>query len=56
MKNTFEFWAIDKDGQKWNEFVTTKSSRQTKVKALITKKYNLDIDKCQDFGIRNVTE
>jgi len=55
-KRTFEFWAIDKNGDKWNEYVTTKSSRKTKVKALIAQKYKIDIEQCKDFGIREVTE
>ena len=55
-KRTFEFWAIDKNGHKWNEYVTTKSSRNTKVKALIAKKYKIDIDQCNDFGMREITE
>ena len=47
---------IDKNGDKWNEYVTTKSSRKTKVKALITQKYKIDIEQCKDFGLREVTE
>ena len=53
-KRTFEFWAIDKNGRKWNEYVTTKSSRKTKVKAFIGKKYKIDIEQCQEFGLREV--
>ena len=53
-KRTFEFWAIDKNGSKWNEYVTTKSSRKTKVKAFIGKKYKIDIEQCQEFGLREV--
>lgn len=55
-KRTFEFWAIDKDGCKWNEYVTTKSSRASKVKRLITQKYGIDITQCQDFGMRDITD
>jgi len=55
-KRVFEFWAIDKNGNKWNENVITKSRRKTKVKALITQKYNIDIEQCEDFGIREVSE
>jgi hypothetical protein len=53
-KNTFEFWAIDEKGCKWNECVTTKSSRASKVKKLITQKYGINIEKCQDFGMREI--
>ena len=53
-KRTFEFWAIDKNGGKWNEYVTTKSSRKTKVKAFISQKYKIDIEQCQEFGLREV--
>lgn len=53
---TFEFWAIDKNGQKWNEYVHTKSSRNSKVRKLIAEKYKIDIEKCQDFGMREIFE
>lgn len=55
-KRTFEFWAIDKNGGKWHEYVTTKKSRKTKVKAFISQKYKIDIEQCKDFGLREVTE
>lgn len=56
MKRTFEFWAIDKDGMKHNNYYHTKISRINKVKKLIEQKYGIEIDKCIDFGIRETTE
>ena len=53
-KITYEFWAISESGDKYHEYITTKSSRESKVKTQITEKYNLDISKCRDFGIRKI--
>ena len=39
----FEFWAIDEKGNKWNEYVQSKSRRSNKVKEVISKKFNIDI-------------
>ena len=54
MANIFEFWAIDKDGQKYHEYIKTKSSRNSKVEKVISKKYNINIDDCLHFGMRQV--
>ena len=53
-KITYEFWAILENGDKYHEHITTKHSRESKVKTQITEKYSLDISKCNDFGIRKV--
>ena len=51
---TFEFWAIDKNGVKWNEYIESSSVRNSKIKALITAKFGIEIDKCKDFGMRQI--
>lgn len=51
-KKTFEWWAIDKNKNKYHEYETSKHSRVNKVKKIIEVKYNFKIDECIDFGIR----
>ncbi|MGK0174053.1 MAG: hypothetical protein ACI9AT_000416 [Ulvibacter sp.] len=53
-RKTFEWWAIDKHGNKYHEYETPKSSRTSKVKSMIEKKYGFNILECLDFGIRQV--
>ena len=55
-KRNFEFWAVDKNGHKWHEYISVKHTRISKVKAAISKKYNIDIDKCLDFDLIESTE
>ena len=53
-KTTYEFWAISENGDKYHEHITTKSGRASKIKTQISERYNLDIPKCKDFGIRKI--
>ena len=52
MKRTVEFWAIDKDGNKYNEYIKTKLANKKKIKLLIEQKYKFKISECIDFGFR----
>jgi hypothetical protein len=50
----WEYWAIDKDGNKYHETVKTKSNRNSKVRAIIQTKVSFNIDECLDFGFRKL--
>lgn len=52
MKRQIEFWAIDVDGNKYHEYITTKIANKTKIKKLIESIYDFDVDSCVDFGMR----
>ena len=52
----FEWWAIDKHGQKHHEYHKTSTRRESKVKKQIQRKYKIDLTKCQDFGIKEVLD
>lgn len=54
MTNVYEWWAIDENGNKYNDSFPTKSSRSSKVKKEIEKKYKINIDKCKEFGLRKI--
>ncbi len=49
---TYEYWAIDKDGNKHHETIKSKSTRNSKVKKEIQAKVKFDISQCLDFGFR----
>ena len=51
-KRIFEFWCIEEDGTKHHEYIETNSVRRSKVKKFIEKKFNINIETCLDFGIR----
>jgi len=53
---TYEFWAIDEYGKKYNDYIQTKHARNSKIKKKIEEKYQINIEKCQDFGMRDMTE
>ncbi len=49
----YEYWAIDKDGNKHNATVKSKSTRPPKkVRRDIQQKVKFDIGQCKDFGFR----
>jgi hypothetical protein len=54
MINHWEFWAIDENGQKYNDVVKTKLNRAVKIRNIISKVYKINIDKCIDFGMRKL--
>lgn len=56
MKRIIEFWAIDKDGNKYNELLHTKRANKTKIKLLIEKLYKFKVSECQDFGFIVIRE
>jgi len=53
---TFEWWAIDKYGDKHHEHHQTATRRQSKIKSQIQRKYKIDLTKCKDFGMREVID
>ena len=50
--NIVEWWAIDENGDKYHDYMKTKHSRNSKIKAQIKKEYGVDPEKCIDFGLR----
>ena len=53
---TYEYWAVDKDGNKYHETFKTKSTRNSKVKAVIQSKVTFKIEECLDFGFRQLND
>lgn len=51
-KRMWEFWAVDKNGDKYHEYIESKSGRKSKVKKIIEAKYKFNISECIDFGMR----
>jgi len=56
MSKLIEFWAIDKNNCKWNEYIRTKHSKKNKILKQIGQKFNIDVEKCIEFGMRKVEE
>lgn len=52
VKHSYEFWCITKDNKKMHEYFNYSSTRDSKVKAFIEKKFGIDIGSCLDFGFR----
>ncbi|PCI96628.1 MAG: hypothetical protein COB15_09580 [Flavobacteriales bacterium] len=51
-KKTFEWWAVDKDGNKYHEYHTTKRARKGKAQLEIEAEYGFKVSECIDFDIR----
>ena len=52
IKHNYEFWCITEDGTKMHEYFSYTSTRVSKVRDHIEKKFNINIATCQDFGFR----
>lgn len=48
----FEYWGIDKNGDKFHDNISVKSRRSSKAKKLIEAKEKILISECKDFGVR----
>lgn len=50
----WEYWAVDKDGNKYHETIKTKRNTNSKVRAAIQTKVSFNIEECLDFGFRKL--